>query len=93
MERAPEDPAGDRGSDASGHAGIVTIDLRAFEVDVPVPGGDIVRVDHREHRADVVRRLLLLGVSERTLTSLLPDWVELIGRVVDELRSPGPGSG
>ena len=89
MERAPEDPIGDRGRDA----GIVTIDLRAFEVDVPLPGGDIVRVDPREHRADVVRRLLLLGASERTLATLLPDWIELIGRVVAELRSQGSLSG
>jgi len=69
----------------------VTIDLRAFEVDVPLPGGDIVRVDPREHRADVVRRLLLLGASERTLTTLLPDWSELIGRVIDELRASSSG--
>lgn len=85
MERAAEDPARDEtwvGDD-------VTIDLRELEVDVPLPGGDIVRVDPREHRDDVVRRLLLLGASELTLTALLPEWTERIRRVADELRADG----
>lgn len=35
-------------------------------------------VAHREH---VVRRLLLLGLSERVLRRLLPEWAGLIDRV------------
>jgi hypothetical protein len=85
MGRAAEDPT--IGEDRAG--GNVTIDLRAFEVDVPLPGGDIVRVDPREHRDDVVRRLLLLGASERTLTTLLPEWKEGVRRVAEELRADG----
>ena len=77
MDRSAQHPPG-----GGGH---VTIDLRPFEIDVPVPGGDIVRVDPREHRADVVRRLLLLDVSVRILATLLPDWTELIDRVAAEL--------
>lgn len=85
MERAAEDPT--RGEGRAG--GDVTIDLRAFEVNVPLPGGDMVRVDPREHRDDVVRRLLLLGASERILIPLLAEWNERIRRVADELRADG----
>jgi hypothetical protein len=81
MEYAAHEPARDGGD--------VTIDLRAFEVDVPLPGGDVVRVDPREHRADVVRRLLLLGATERNLTTLLPDWDELVRLVAVDLRTEG----
>jgi hypothetical protein len=80
MERSAENPFGGGGN--------VTIDLRAFEVDVPLPGGDSVRVDPREHRADVVRRLLLLGASEHLLTTLLPEWTELIHRVASAADDP-----
>jgi hypothetical protein len=48
-----------------------------------------VRVDPRQHRDDVVRRLLLLGVSGQTLTALLPEWDEGIRRVAEELRADG----
>lgn len=82
MERAAEEPV--RGEALGGDD--VTIDLCAFEVDVLLPGGDTVRVDPREHRDDVVRRLLLLGVSERTLSALLPEWDGRIRRIADELR-------
>lgn len=85
MERAAEDPT--RGEARVG--GDVTIDLRAFEVDVPLPGGDIVRVDPRDHRDDVVRRLLLLGASEATLIALLPEWNERVRRVANEFRGDG----
>jgi hypothetical protein len=54
---------------------------------VPLPGGAIVRVDPREHRADVVRRLLELGASEQTLTTLLPDWTALIEHVAAEIAA------
>ena len=57
---------------------------RPFEVRVPTPGdGDIV-VDVRARRADVVHRLLDLGVSRRTLTALLPEWSDLIAAVASE---------
>jgi hypothetical protein len=85
MERAAEDPT--RGETWGGDD--VTIDLRALEVDVLLPGGDTVRVDPRQHRDDVVRRLLLLGVSGQTLTALLPEWDEGIRRVAEELRADG----
>ena len=45
----------------------------------------MVGVDPREHRVDVVRRLLLLGVAEPTLVTLLPDWTSLIARVAGEV--------
>jgi hypothetical protein len=49
-----------------------------FGVRVPTPGsGDIV-VDVRARRADVVNRLLEMGVSRCTLITLLPDWSDLI---------------
>lgn len=47
-------------------------------VSVRTPDGGEVLVDPRSHRADVVRRLLCLGVSARTLITLLPDWAPLI---------------
>lgn len=81
MERSANSPVGGGGN--------VTIDLCSFDVDVPLPGGDIVRVDPREHRADVVRRLLLLGASTRTLTTLLPEWIELIDHVASDLEDAG----
>ena len=57
---------------------------RPFEVRVPTPGaGDIV-VDVRAGRADVVHRLLDLGVSRCTLMALLPEWSELIASVASE---------
>lgn len=79
MERSAENPTGGGGN--------VTIDLRSFEVDVPLPGGRVVRIDPREHRADVVRRLLVLGVPERTLAALLPDWTSLIEWVATDLAA------
>lgn len=55
-----------------------------FEVRVPTPeAGDIV-VDVRARRADVVDRLLNLGVSRCTLIALLPDWSDLITAVASE---------
>lgn len=72
---------GPSGQDPAGNGRNLTIDLQALEVHIPVPGGETVRVDPRVHREDVVRRLLLLGVSDRTLVTLLPDWVALIDRV------------
>ncbi len=57
---------------------------RPFEVRVPTPeAGDIV-VDIRARRADVVHRLLNLGVSRCTLTALLPEWSDLIAVVASE---------
>lgn len=51
-------------------------------VSVPTPSGDVVLVDPRVHRADVVRRLLAQGVSERTLITMLPGWEPLVRSVV-----------
>jgi hypothetical protein len=56
---------------------------RVCDVCIPVPGGSHVLVDPRQHREDVVRRLLLLGVSTRTLRALLPAWSALIVAVSD----------
>lgn len=63
-------------------------------VSVPTPAGEVVLVDPRVHRVDVVRRLLALGVSPRTLTTLLPGWDRLIravvvGDPVPHLDTPG----
>lgn len=44
-----------------------------------------MRVDPRDHREDVVRRLLQLGVSRGTLATVLPDWATLIDRVATDL--------
>jgi hypothetical protein len=60
-----------------------TADGADGEVCIPVPGGSHVLVDPRRHREDVVRRLLLLGVSTRTLRALLPAWSALIVAVSD----------
>jgi hypothetical protein len=38
--------------------------------------------DLREHRADVIRRLLERGVSAETLAILLPDRTDLIEQVL-----------
>jgi Fe2+ transport system protein FeoA len=40
-----------------------------------------VLVDIRARRADVVQRLLDMGVTPRTLATLLPEWDELIATV------------
>lgn len=53
------------------------------EVLIPVPGGDHVLVDVRHRRETIVRRLLCLGVSTRTLRALLPEWSLLIASVAD----------
>lgn len=52
--------------------------------DAPVPVVDDgpVLVDIRARRADVVARLLDMGVTPRTLTTLLPEWEDLIATVV-----------
>ena len=63
----------------------VTVELQRRDqreaVPVPTPSGEDVIVDPREHREDVVRRLLGLGVTARCLTALLPEWSLLIARV------------
>lgn len=70
-ERGPHEPPAGPG----GHP---------FEVRVPTPrAGDIV-VDIRARRADVVHRLMNLGVSRCTLTALLPEWSKLIAAVASE---------
>jgi hypothetical protein len=61
----------------------LTADDAEGDVCIPVPGGSHVLVDPRRHREDVVRRLLLLGVSTRTLRALLPAWSGLIVAVSD----------
>jgi hypothetical protein len=46
-----------------------------------------------DHREDVVRRLLLRGVSPRALRALLPAWDDLITRIVEEPLPPdGPST-
>lgn len=63
-------------------------DVHHFEVRVPTPeDGDIV-VDVRARRADVVHRLLDLGVNRCTLATLLPEWSDLIERVASEHEEP-----
>jgi hypothetical protein len=57
-----------------------------FEVPIPIPDDGHVLVDLRERRADVVGRLLGLGVTPRTLTTLLPEWEELILTVAAQRR-------
>ena len=57
---------------------------RPYEVRVPTPGAGEIVVDVRARRADVVHRLLDLGVSRCTLTALLPEWSELIATVASE---------
>ena len=65
----------------------VTVDLQGTDqaVAVPTPCGDEVLVDPREHREDVIRRLLGLGVTPRCLRTLLPGWSLLITRVARAL--------
>ncbi len=58
-------------------------------VAVPTPDGGTVLVDPRQHRADVVRRLLCCGVSATTLLHMLPEWAPLILRVDRELDGAG----
>lgn len=55
-------------------------------VNVPIPSGEVVLVDPRVHRADVVRRLLAVGVAPTTLLALLPTWDALIRSVVAEVE-------
>lgn len=55
-----------------------------LEVDVPTPDNGHITVQVRERRADVVARLLAMGVSARTLTTLLPEWADLIDAVAAE---------
>ncbi|MEX1177507.1 MAG: hypothetical protein WEB09_03510 [Nitriliruptor sp.] len=43
---------------------------------------DRTRVPVAEHREDVVRRLLLLGITPRLLRALLPEFRPIIDRVV-----------
>jgi hypothetical protein len=57
---------------------------RPFEVRVPTPGAVDIVVDVRAGRADVVHRLLDLGVSRCTLMALLPEWSELIASVASK---------
>jgi hypothetical protein len=74
------------GAGAAGRApGMVT--AAHFEVSVPTPDDGHVLVDLRERRADVVGRLLDLGVTPRTLMTLLPEWEAMIARVAAQ-RSP-----
>lgn len=48
------------------------------QVAAPSPDDGAVLVDQRQHRAQVVRRLLSCGISADTLVQLLPEWSELI---------------
>jgi hypothetical protein len=70
----------DGGGDGNGH-----------EVLIPVPGGDHVLVDVRHRREAIVRRLLCLGVSTRTLRALLPEWTLLIASVADSYALDASG--
>lgn len=60
-------------------------------VPIPVPGRSFVLVDPTEHRADVVQRLLLLGVSTQTLRVLLPSWTSLVTSVAATLPIDASG--
>jgi hypothetical protein len=55
--------------------------------------GDRSLVDPRDHREDVVRRLLARGLTPATLHALFPTWDDLISRLHAEApttRSPLP---
>jgi hypothetical protein len=69
--------------DASGQSEVVLTADR-HELHLPTGANGDVIVDVRQHRADVVARLLAVGVSPHTLTTLLPEWAELIAAVAAE---------
>lgn len=43
----------------------------------------------RMHRTDVIRRLLVGGISANTLQRILPEWTELIDATVAALAKDG----
>lgn len=49
--------------------------------------GQLVLLDRRQHRTQVVRRLLAAGISATTLQVIVPEWSRLISSIDDELRS------
>lgn len=55
------------------------------QISVPTPDGGAVLVDLRQHRPQVVRRLLTCGVSADTLVQLLPEWSALIVSIAHQL--------
>lgn len=55
-----------------------------LEIKVSTPDDGSISVHIRERRSEVVARLLAMGISTRTLTTLLPEWTELIGSVAKE---------
>lgn len=55
-----------------------------LEIELSTPDDGHISVRIRERRSEVVARLLALGISTRTLMTLLPEWTELIGSVANE---------
>ncbi len=56
----------------------------------PVHAEDHDAVRRDAHREDVVRRLLLRGISTRTLRALLPEWDQLIRVTSTRVEVPLP---
>lgn len=56
---------------------------------VTAADGRDVLLDPRQHRAQVVLRLLATGVSAATLRSIVPEWSALIAVLDEELHGPG----
>lgn len=61
---------------------VVAEDRLEIEFSTPDDGQISVRI--RERRSEVVARLLAMGISTRTLMTLLPEWTDLIGSVAKE---------
>lgn len=70
-----------RGWTPTRHGG-VTVRTAREGVAVSTIERDRTRVPVAEHREDVVRRLLLLGITPRLLRALLPEFRPIIDRVV-----------
>lgn len=48
--------------------------------------GRQVLLDPRQHRAQVIRRLLTAGVTADTLRAIVPEWSSLISEIDGELH-------
>ena len=51
----------------------------------PTPSPDEALVEPRDHRVDVIRRLLEMQLSVQCLRALLPEWSALIAAVAEGL--------
>ena len=55
-----------------------------LEIEFSTPDDSSITVSIRERRSEVVARLLAMGISTRTLMTLLPEWTDLIGSIAKE---------